>query len=139
MPSQLLEDRYIIDKQLGRGAYGIVYRARSREDGSVVAVKSVEAGNKTLREDSLQRARSEAKALAKCAHQVPWNAAFALIHPLTAVLPPQNVVPLIEVIENLVECHLVMKYFAHGDLLEFMKRSGKLPEARRSYSSLTFC
>ncbi len=75
MASQaLLEDRYIIEKQLGRGAYGIVYRAKARSDGSIVAIKSVDSRNKTLREDSLQRARTEAKVLAKCAHQVPgWR------------------------------------------------------------------
>ncbi len=58
--------------------------------------------------------------------------AVALVDERT-VDPPlsrQNVVPLIEVIQNVLECHLVMQYFAHGDLLDFMKRSGKLSEAR---------
>lgn len=48
---------YIVEKELGRGSFGIVYKAVSRKDGNVVALKSVNAIRRdvTLKEFEILR------------------------------------------------------------------------------------
>jgi eukaryotic-like serine/threonine-protein kinase len=84
-PGDILCDRYEILEELGRGAMGIVYRARHRKLGDLVAVKVVDALRCTGPE-ALGRFRREAKLANRIKHpnvirvldldETPWGAPF---------------------------------------------------------------
>src|SRR5580698_6506801 len=62
--------RYVVDRELGRGAMGVVYKAHDPEIDRPVAIKLVrmdllESGR---REDYLARFRREVQAAARCLH-----------------------------------------------------------------------
>ncbi len=60
--------RFEVPRELGRGGFGLVYEARDRELGRVVALKALRPGTRTsgrLREEALRR---EAEAAAQLNH-----------------------------------------------------------------------
>jgi predicted Ser/Thr protein kinase len=61
------DGRYLIEKELGRGAMGIVYGARDRILGRNVALKKL-SGNLRENKELIRRLKQEAKALARLSH-----------------------------------------------------------------------
>ncbi|HET9481636.1 MAG TPA: serine/threonine-protein kinase [Candidatus Polarisedimenticolia bacterium] len=64
-------DRYEIEEIIGRGAMGVVYRARDPLIGRVVALKTIqvpEGASSRVREDSLERFSREARAAGLLSH-----------------------------------------------------------------------
>ncbi len=62
--SRPLSDRYELLEEAGRGAMGVVYRARDRESGGTVALKALHGGDP----DDLYRLKNEFRALAGVVH-----------------------------------------------------------------------
>ncbi|KIY96050.1 calcium-dependent protein kinase [Monoraphidium neglectum] len=46
-----LEAEYLLDKELGKGAFGVVHLARNKTTGERVAVKSISKARLTCKED----------------------------------------------------------------------------------------
>lgn len=61
----LLGGRYSVDTEVGRGAFGIVYRGREADTGALVAIKICSAGDERRR----ARLRREVEALRRVAHE----------------------------------------------------------------------
>ena len=65
-PGTVVADRFELLREIGRGAFGVVYEARDRDLGRTVAFKAVRAGDRAaLREERLLR---EAEAAARLSH-----------------------------------------------------------------------
>ncbi len=65
-PGALVQNRFELVREIGRGGFGIVYEARDRQLGRTVAFKAVRAGDRAaLREERLVR---EAEAAARLSH-----------------------------------------------------------------------
>jgi eukaryotic-like serine/threonine-protein kinase len=94
-PDWSSNDRYELVEVLGRGGMGVVYRARDRQLGREVAIKTLLLGRDND-ELTLQRFRAEAEATA------------ALVHP--------NIVPVHEVGELAGQPFIAMRYFPGGNL-----------------------
>jgi len=62
--------RYIVDRELGRGGMGVIYKAHDPEIDRPVAIKLIRADllSDDGREDFIARFRREAKAAGRCAH-----------------------------------------------------------------------
>ena len=70
-PSEIA-GRYVIEKKLGAGAFGTVYKAKDRELGRTVAIKTIRleglAASTSSLEDLLKRFKQEAQVAAKFQH-----------------------------------------------------------------------
>jgi serine/threonine-protein kinase len=97
---------YEIEAELGRGAMGVVYRGRHRENGVVRAVKVLTGGSGDYVEDVV-RFRREAEALARAGGA--------------------NVVRVHEAGSAAGSFWYVMDYLPGGSLRERLKRQGRLP------------
>jgi tetratricopeptide (TPR) repeat protein len=65
-PGDVVADRFEIERELGRGGFGVVYQARDRQLSRSVAFKAVRAGEQAaLREERLLR---EAESAARLSH-----------------------------------------------------------------------
>jgi tetratricopeptide (TPR) repeat protein len=65
-PGTVIANRFELVREIGRGAFGVVYEARDRDLGRPVAFKAVRAGDRAaLREERLLR---EAEAAARLSH-----------------------------------------------------------------------
>jgi len=65
-PGAIVDGRFELVREIGRGGFGVVYEARDRELGRTVAFKAVRAGDRAaLREERLVR---EAEAAARLSH-----------------------------------------------------------------------
>ena len=68
MPAQI--GRYRVQRELGRGAMGVIYQAEDPDIGRTIAIKLVRADllEGDDREDFLARFRHEARAAGRCMH-----------------------------------------------------------------------
>ena len=108
LDGQVVDARYRIEAELGRGAMGIVYRARHVVIGRVVALKVI---HRRLLSDAAMIVRFEREALA----------AAKLTHP--------NLVPVIDVIELPDGRHaMVLEYVQGVELVELLR--GPLEQTR---------
>jgi serine/threonine protein kinase len=108
--SELIADRYRLISEVGRGAMGVVWRARDERLGRTVAVKELRAGvglSATQVQDSYLRARREARIAAR------------LQHP--------NAVAVFDVAEHEERPYLVMEYVPSLSLAEVLRERGSLP------------
>ena len=85
-------ERYVLGEEIGRGAFGVVYGARSLQSGRAVAVKRVQLSHVRQRE----RVREE-------------------VHIMRAVRHP-HVVALLDFHETWSDAHMVMELLPGGDL-----------------------
>ena len=98
--------RYEVEGVVGRGAMGVVYRARQIGTGRrVVAYKRVAVGDPQL----LERLRDEAETLAE------------LDHP--------NIIRIFDVVEDADGLAIVMQYAAGGTLAQVLAERGQVPAA----------
>ncbi|MDX1613355.1 MAG: protein kinase [Candidatus Promineifilaceae bacterium] len=102
----LIAGRYALEKEIGRGAMGIVFRGRDSRTGEAVAIKMLDAEKVAGRPDLLQRFLREGEALQK------------LDHP--------NIVKLLATDERDGRHYLVMEHIAGGDLGALLQRDESL-------------
>jgi serine/threonine-protein kinase len=107
-PGALLRGRYEIDREIGRGGYSVVYRARDRELGSAVAIKLLvppPAAAQLARE----RMRREVQAVRRLSHA--------------------NIVAVFDFLEEGPWSFIVMEYVAGPDLSIRVRDRGPLAAA----------
>ncbi len=111
-PGDLLEDKYRIEAEMGRGAYGRVYRARDLALDRVVAIKELHKGQDDLGSaqfaDFVRRFEREARVQARYNHPNIVHV-YELLHPADDRL------------------YLVMEYVDGGSLRDSLARRGPLP------------
>jgi Protein kinase domain len=108
-PGTVLQDRYEVLEEIGRGGYSVVYRARDRRVGSDVAVKLLVPPPAAAR---LARERLRREVLA----------VRQLSHP--------NIVAVYDVADDGPWSYVVMEYVAGPDLAVQVRDSGPLPLER---------
>ncbi len=99
--------RYEIEKLIGSGAVGRVYRGRDTQTGELVAIKELMSDWVASAPDSVERFRREGEALRK------------LNHP--------NIVKVLATLEEDGQHYLVMEYVGGGSLADLLKRQPQLP------------
>ena len=109
---ELLLDAYDIGDELGRGAWGVVRRARHRQLGRPVAIKQLSAA---LGVDAAVRARFAAEAR------------------LIASLDHPHIVPAYDYIEGAGSAVIVMEYLPGGTLWERSSSGGMRPQEAVAY------
>jgi len=114
--TEIIAEKYIVQKAIGEGSYGVVKLAVHKDTNQEVAIKNI--SKKDLDESQLERLHVE------------YTAMKELSHP--------NIVKLVEVIENTTNLIIVMAFAKGGDLLEYVKTKGRLgeEEARRIFGQL---
>jgi len=107
----LLSDRYFLEKQLGRGGFGVVFRAEDRRLIRQVAIKFLLAtGGAEPRAKRQERFLKEARTLAKLAHP--------------------NVIAVLDFGNQGDFNYLVMEYFEGVSLAAALAREGPFPTSR---------
>jgi len=106
---RVLEDRYRLERVLGRGGMGIVYKARQKTLDRLVAIK-VLAGERRNDPQFEARFSREARTLAKLSHP--------------------NIVAAIDVGESEGFYYFAMEFVDGESLKDVLIRDGKLPEKR---------
>lgn len=106
---RVIAGRYEILSTIGKGGMGVVYKARDTKLGRVVAIKTVLPAIRQNKK-ALDRFMTEAKSLA------------TLNHP--------NIVQVYDAGEDDSETYIAMEYVDGEALSDYVKREGKLPEAR---------
>ncbi|KFK36682.1 hypothetical protein AALP_AA4G155800 [Arabis alpina] len=98
---------YLISRQIGSGSFSVVWEARHRVHGTIVAIKEIAMSrlNKKL-QDSLM---SEIFILRRINHP--------------------NIIRLLDLIESPGKIHLVLEYCKGGDLSVYIQSHGSVPEA----------
>jgi DNA-binding NarL/FixJ family response regulator/predicted Ser/Thr protein kinase len=104
---RLIGNRYEIERLIGSGAVGRVYRGRDRQTGDPVAIKELMSDWVARAPDSVERFRREGEALRK------------LNHP--------NIVKVLATLEEDDQHYLVMEYVSGGSLADLLKRQPQLP------------
>mmetsp|Transcript_19861 Transcript_19861/g.42879 ORF Transcript_19861/g.42879 Transcript_19861/m.42879 type:complete len:1004 (-) Transcript_19861:598-3609(-) len=104
--TRLLDSKYQLGEELGRGSSGRVYRALNRESGHFVAVKEIPM--KGMKQGHLQAVQSEIELL------------HHLQHP--------QIVRFYETIRTSDHLYLVLEYVENGSLANILKLFGKFPE-----------
>ena len=99
--------RYDIEKLIGSGAVGRVYRGRDTQTGEPVAIKELMSDWVAHAPDSVERFRREGEALRK------------LNHP--------NIVKVLATLEEDDQHYLIMEYVSGGSLADLLKRQHQLP------------
>ncbi|CAH2058872.1 unnamed protein product [Thlaspi arvense] len=105
---------YLVGRQIGSGSFSVVWEARHRVHGTVVAIKEIAMGrlNKKL-QDSLM---SEIFILRRINHP--------------------NIIRLLDMIESPGKIHLVLEYCKGGDLSVYIQSHGSVPEAAAKHFML---
>lgn len=103
--NQVLESRYRIDEEVGRGGMGVVYRGTDLTLSRPVAIKTIL--HRESNEEALSRFINEARTLAQ--------------------IETPRLVPVYAVGQDEGYHYIVMKFLEGEDLSEIMKREGSLP------------
>jgi formylglycine-generating enzyme required for sulfatase activity/predicted Ser/Thr protein kinase len=111
-PNQPLQDgKYIIEKTIGSGGFGITYKAKEQRSGQLVAIKTL-SHLEQAKPDFRQRQQkfvNEALRLARCSHP--------------------HIVPVYELIDEDGLWGMVMEYIEGEDLATYIENRGVLSEA----------
>ena len=140
------KNRYVIDRVLGQGAFGITYLARYRTtiQGSMgrgtgwtqVAVKEFFMRDLNTRDDSTTGSLNDASQDGLIGR---YRRAFMREARNLASLHHANIVNVFEVIETNNTVYIVMEYINGGSLDEHIAQSGKLTEEESIDSMLKLC
>jgi len=98
---------YLWKKDLGRGMFGVVYKAVHKDTGKAVAIKEIDT--ELIPTDKLSGVLKEAQLMAK------------LDHP--------NIVQIYEVLQAKIKIYFVLEYINRGSLQKLVKSVGLIPEA----------
>ncbi|MED6204714.1 Serine/threonine-protein kinase ATG1a [Stylosanthes scabra] len=98
---------YILGPRIGSGSFAVVWRARHRHSGIVVAIKEI---------DKKQLSPKVSENL------------FKEITILSTINHP-NIIRLLEAIQTTDRIYLVLEYCSGGDLAAYIHRHGKVSEA----------
>ncbi|MBI9075638.1 MAG: protein kinase [Desulfatibacillum sp.] len=99
-------ERFEILDELGRGGMGVVYKARDKKLGRIIALKSLKPES-TASGKAVERFWREAKAIATLSHF--------------------NIVGIYDVLEQGQALWIAMEYLPNGSLKDKVRRSGALP------------
>ena len=94
---------YIIEKELGKGTYGIVYKARSKNDNNIYVIKQISLSG--LKQDQKKEVKQESEILKK--------------------IKSKYVVKYYDSFEEEDKLNIVMEYCECGDLSEFIDKQEK--------------
>ena len=94
---------YIIEKELGKGTYGIVYKARSKNDNNIYVIKQISLTG--LTKDQKNEVKQESEILKK--------------------IKSKYVVKYYDSFEEEDKLNIVMEYCECGDLSEFIDSQEK--------------
>ena len=106
-PGTLLAGRYELTEVLGSGGMGVVYRARDRELGEVVAVKTLHAGFARADPQMLERFKQEIRLARRITHR--------------------NVVRIHDLGEESGNYFITMEHVEGASLDQLIRRRGRLP------------
>jgi len=104
--ARLLDSKYVLGEELGRGSSGKVYRALNKVAGQIVAIKEIPLVG--MSSGAAKAVQSEVELLHR------------LQHPL--------IVRFYETIRTAEHLYLVLEYVENGSLASLLKTFGKLPE-----------
>jgi len=106
-PTEKLEDKYDIGKEIGRGGFSIVKKGRNKVTGEDVAVKCI--NKKTLKKEELQLLSREINIMKKLQHK--------------------NIVQLFDIYETPTELFLVLEFIPGGELFDQIVERGSYSES----------
>lgn len=95
-PTEKLEDKYEVGKEIGRGGFSIVKKGKNKITGEDVAVKCI--NKKTLKKEELQLLSREINIMKKLQHK--------------------NIVQLFDIYETSSELFLVLEFIPGGELFD---------------------
>lgn len=101
-------DQYKIDKLLGEGGFGKVWRGTHKKTKEVVAIKTIDISESYKSADLIQQIYKEAKILKQLSHR--------------------NIIKLYQAFEIRKDLHLIMEYAGGGELSDMVKELGGLTE-----------
>lgn len=101
-------DQYKIDKLLGEGGFGKVWRGTHKKTKEVVAIKTIDISESYKSADLIQQIYREAKILKQLSHR--------------------NIIKLYQAFEIRKELHLIMEYAGGGELSDLVRELGGLTE-----------
>lgn len=101
-------DQYKLDKVLGQGGFGKVYRAIHRKTKEVVAVKTIDISENFTRADLIDEIYKEAKILKQLSHR--------------------NIIKLYQAFVIKKELYLIIEYAGGGELQDHVIANKGLPE-----------
>lgn len=107
-PDQKIKENYRIEKEIGRGSYGVVYSAFDRSNGEQYAIKSI----------------SKIKFHGRDDHKLMRGE----MHIMEALNGHPNVVSVIETYEDAWNVHFVLEFCDAGDLMHHIVRRKRLTE-----------
>ena len=101
-----LVDNYVLERVIGKGQYGEVYKGYRKDTGEDVAVKAV--NRKSLKGKFYELLENEIKVLRSCNNP--------------------NIIKLYDIKKTSNNIYLMLEYCNEGDLMQYLKKKGKLTE-----------
>ena len=101
-----LVDNYVLERVIGKGQYGEVYKGYRKDTGEDVAVKAV--NRKNLKGKFYELLENEIKVLRSCNNP--------------------NIIKLYDIKKTSNNIYLMLEYCNEGDLMQYLKKKGKLTE-----------
>jgi len=99
-------DNYVLERTIGKGQYGEVYKGYKKDNGMDVAIKAV--NRKNLKGKFYELLENEIKVLRSCNNS--------------------NIIKLYDIRKTTNNIYLMIEYCNEGDLMQYLKKRGKLTE-----------
>lgn len=99
-------DNYVLERTIGKGQYGEVYKGYKKDTGMDVAIKAV--NRKNLKGKFYELLENEIKVLRSCNNS--------------------NIIKLYDIRKTQNNIYLIIEYCNEGDLMQYLKKRGKLTE-----------
>lgn len=99
-------DNYVLERTIGKGQYGEVYKGYKKDTGMDVAIKAV--NRKNLKGKFYELLENEIKVLRSCNNS--------------------NIIKLYDIRKTTNNIYLMIEYCNEGDLMQYLKKRGKLTE-----------
>ena len=134
-----------LGKTLGKGSVGRVRLARHANSGELAAVKIISKKTSSLAQSTsvAQMQMREAPLVVEGKRPIPFSIEREIV--ILKLIEHENIVNLYDVWENRGEIYLVMEYAQGGELFEYVRGSGALPEQeavrlfRQIIAGLSYC